>query len=163
MAAHLKRERLCLKFPMTTCWRTSSGSFKSWDLTDGPFKNFEKCHNCWGCLVKHAYTVCSCRMVFCFPMRHSCLVHFLPSEPRNVWFTSMEQRGQQGLHVKQWIPMEQHKACSLKLETGIATPKLAIRKHHPLANDLQAQDSTAASRTTSIKEWRTSKQYTCYI
>ena len=93
----------------------------------------------------------------------SSLVHFLPSEPRNVWFTSMEQRGQQGLHVKQWIPMEQHKACSLKLETGIATPKLAIRKHHPLANDLQAQDSTAASRTTSIKEWRTSKQYTCYI
>ena len=84
-------------------------------------------------------------MVFSFLMRDSCLVHCLPSEPRNVWFTSMEQRGQQGLYVKQWIPMEQHKAYSLKPETGIATPELAITKHHPLENDLQAQDSTAAS------------------
>ena len=47
------------------------------------------------------FTICSCCMVFCFPIRDSCLVHFLSSEPRNVWFTSMEQRGQQGLHVKQ--------------------------------------------------------------
>ena len=57
----------------------------------------------------------------------------------------MEQRGQHGLNVKQWISMEQRKAYSVKLETGIATPELAIRKHHPLENDLQNQDSTAAS------------------
>ena len=48
--------------------------------------------------------------------------------------------------------MEQRKAYSVKLETGIATPELAIRKHHPLENDLRAQDSTAVSRPNTVQD-----------
>ena len=47
--------------------------------------------------------------------------------------------------------MKERKVYVLKLETGIVTPELAITKYHPLENDLQAQDSTAASHPDKLQ------------
>ena len=74
-------------------------------------------------------------MVFCFPMHDSCLVHLLTSKTRNDQFTSIEQGGQHGLNMKQWISMDQRKTYSVKLETGIAisefgTDEFDMAKNH---------------------------------